>query len=156
MSIHGKNASDFRSRCKGIVNTVTLFKLNNNVTVAGYTSKTWDLQGKSNVKDAEAFLMNLRDNITYKSRLGSAYAGIALESNYGPSWGFGEAKVSQPFKNLDSFTFKVGIDNGISMGYNIGWDGITTINALTGDSSGWGGYSYTPLLEIEVWQIIFE
>jgi hypothetical protein len=59
--------------------------------------------------------------------------------------------MQEPFTSLGSFTFKVGIDNGVSMAYNIGWDGITCINALTGDYAGWGGSSNTPLLEMEVW-----
>jgi hypothetical protein len=59
--------------------------------------------------------------------------------------------LQEPFTSLNSWTYKVGIDRGFSLAYNIGWDALTYINALTGEYAGWGGSSSTQLLEIEVW-----
>ncbi len=54
--------------------------------------------------------MNLRDNITYMSRPGGIYSGIEVRSNLGPSWGFSEGSVKEPFTSFTSFTFKYAID----------------------------------------------
>lgn len=57
--------------------------------------------------DLKAFLINLRDNITFNTAPSSYYAGICKRPELGPSWGLSEIAMNSPFnddRKLDSFT----------------------------------------------------
>jgi len=73
----------------------------------------WDLPGEDPtddeiyLKDSKAFLMNLRDNITFNSSPLSYYAGICRRPYLGPSWGLSDIAMYSPFnddRKLTSFT----------------------------------------------------
>ncbi len=53
-------------------------------------------------------------------------------------------------------TLYVTLKYGVTMGFNIGFDGWTGINRLTGDYGGGLGKSNTGVTEIETWEVQYE
>lgn len=58
----GFEAADFHSRCDEIGPTVSLFKIENGFTIAGYTSASWRAtKDFTEVSDRSAMLLNLTE-----------------------------------------------------------------------------------------------
>ncbi len=64
----GQQAKDFHRLVDGKGATVTLCKLTNNITVAGYTSVPWESRDYFPVKDTTAMILNLTNKNSFNAR----------------------------------------------------------------------------------------
>jgi len=67
---------------------LTFFKLDNGISIAGYTSKSWTSK-KEIIKDSDAMLFNLTHSLSFIAK-NTSNGGISCNKEEGPIFGDGE------------------------------------------------------------------